>query len=257
MSITRRPFRQSPALRALLLQGVALVLALLIRNMLATSAALPLSPLRLALLQGLIAAVLSRIFRQARWWQLIQLLFPVAALLVNALHLPPPIFLGGFLFFLLLFWSTFRTQVPYYPSRTSTWQSVDDLLPADAPLRIIDIGSGLGGFVLSLARRRTSGTFAGIEIAPLPWLVSELRARCMGSRAKFMLGDYTGLDFADYDVIFAYLSPVAMTALWDKARSEMHPGSLLLSYEFPIEGIAPDITINASNKGTILYGWRI
>jgi SAM-dependent methyltransferase len=257
MSVTRRSFRQAPAIRALLLQGVALVSVMLLRQALLSFAGITLSPLLLALLQGLIAALLSGCFGMARWWLPIQLLFPVAALLVNALHLPPLIFLFGFLFFLFLFWSTFRTQVPYYPSLPSTWRAVDALLPPEAPLRVIDIGSGLGGFVLSLAKRRPQGSFAGIEIAPLPWLVSRLRAFCSGSRAQFILGDYTRLDFAEYDVVFAYLSPVAMTALWNKARAEMRPGSLLLSYEFPIEGVAPDITINASNKGAILYGWRI
>jgi hypothetical protein len=260
MSVTRRSFRQAPAVRALLLQVAALLAVMLLRQIVTTSAAVPLWPLlpvMMALLQGLIAALLSHRFGMARWWLPIQFLFPVAALLVNALHLPPFIFLFGFLFFLLLFWSTFRTQVPYYPSSPSTWRAVDALLPPQAPLRVIDIGSGLGGFVLSLARRRPQASFAGIEIAPLPWLVSRLRAFFSGSRARFILGDYTRLDFAEYDVVFAYLSPVAMTALWNKARAEMPPGSLLLSYEFPIEGVAPDITVNASNKGTILYGWRI
>jgi SAM-dependent methyltransferase len=257
MSVARRSLWQAPAARALLLQGVALSLALLLRQALFSLAAVTLPLMSMTLLQGLIAALLSYRFGLARWWLPIQFLFPVMALLVSALHLPPAIFLGGFVFFLLLFWSTFRTQVPYYPSRASTWQAVDALLPPQAPLRIIDIGSGFGGFVLSMARRRPQASLAGIEIAPLPWLVSRLRAICGANRARFILGDYTRLDFAEYDVVFAYLSPAAMTALWNKARAEMRPGSLLLSYEFPIEGAAPDITVNASNKGAILYGWRI
>lgn len=252
-------------MRALLLQAAALLLTLLLRQALHGLAGIVLAPLPMTLLQGLIAALLSHRFGLARWWLPIQFLFPVAALLVNALHLPPLIFLAGFVFFLLLFWSTFRTQVPYYPSRASTWRAVDALLPRDgapeAPLRIIDIGSGFGGFVLSMAGRRPQASLTGIEIAPLPWLVSRLRALFHGAgeggRARFILGDYTRLDFAEYDVVFAYLSPAAMTALWNKARAEMRPGSLLLSYEFPIEGAAPDIEVNASNKGAILYGWRI
>jgi hypothetical protein len=246
-----------PAARALLLQVVALLSTLLLRQALLSFASVVVSLLLLAFLQGLIAVALSYCFGLARWWLPIQLLFPVTALLVNALQLPPVIFLCGFVFFLLLFWSTFRTQVPFYPSLTSTWQAVDALLPQEASLRLIDIGSGLGGFLLSLAGRRSQGTFTGIEIAPLPWLISRTRVFCSGSRAKFILGDYARLNFAEYDVVFAYLSPVAMTALWRKASAEMCPGSLLLSYEFPIEGVTPDIQINASNKGAILYGWRI
>ncbi|MDB5775089.1 MAG: methylase [Herbaspirillum sp.] len=256
MSVAR-PLIRAPAVQALLLQGAALLLALLLEWGWTASTSLAIPPLADALLQGAIAAALSRRAGLARWWLPIQLLFPAATLLVGGLHLPPSVFLGGFLFFLLLFWSTFRTQVPYYPSLATTWRAVEGLLPSSGPVRLIDIGSGLGGLVLSLAGRHPQGAFSGIEIAPLPWLISRLRALCTGSRAQFALGDYMRLDFAQYDVVFAYLSPVAMTALWSKASAEMRPGSLLLSYEFEIDGIVPDIAINTSNKGAILYGWRI
>jgi SAM-dependent methyltransferase len=246
-----------PAACALLLQLAALLSTLLLRQALLSFASIVVSLLLLAFLQGLIAVTLSHYFGLAHWWLPIQLLFPVTTLLVHALHLPPVIFLCGFVFFLLLFWSTFRTQVPFYPSRTATWQAVDALLPQETPLRLIDIGSGLGGFLMSLAERRSQGTFTGIEIAPLPWLISRTRVFCSGNSAKFILGDYVRLDFAEYDVVFAYLSPVAMTTLWAKASAEMRPGSLLLSYEFPIEGVRPDIQVNTSNKGAIIYGWRI
>jgi hypothetical protein len=252
-----RPLIRAPALRALLLQLAALLLTVLLRQTLLSFASVSMPLWCTALLQGAFAAALGYRCGLARWWLPIQLLFPIAALLVNGLHLPPAIFLSGFVFFLLLFWSTFRTQVPFYPSTASTWRAVDALLSQRGQVRLIDIGSGLGGFLLSLAGRHPQSTFVGIEIAPLPWLVSRMRAFFRGGRARFMLGDYTRLDFAQYDVVFAYLSPVAMTALWHKASAEMRPGSWLLSYEFPIDGVPPDIAVNASNKGAILYGWHI
>ena len=71
-----------------------------------------------------------------------------------------------------------------------------------------------------------------------------------------MRGDYERLDLGDYDVVFAYLSPAAMGALWRKASAEMRPGSLLLSYEFVIADKAPDITIVPTGRGPSLYGWH-
>ena len=122
-------------------------------------------------------------------------------------------------------------------------------------VRLIDIGSGLGGLVLDLSRRRPDAQVAGIELAPLPWLLSRLRARLSGSRAHFVRGDYEALDFADYDVVFAYLSPVVMTALWLKAEKEMLPGSMLVSYEFKITARAPDKTIVTTEGGPLIYIW--
>jgi hypothetical protein len=48
---------------------------------------------------------------------------------------------------------------------------------------------------------------------------------------------------------FAYLSPAAMLALWHKARAEMRPGTLLLSYEFHIPGTTPDLVIQPEGAG--------
>src|SRR5690606_3465025 len=153
--------------------------------------------LAVAILQGTIAATLSCWCRQARWWWIIQFLFPILLILALALQLPPAVFLAAFLVFLFLYWSTFRTQVPYYPSRLSVWQAVEGMLPEREGMRFIDIGCGFGGLVLYLARR-LSGRFFGIEIAPLPWAIALLRARMAGGAAQFIRGDYRSLNFADY-----------------------------------------------------------
>ena len=246
----------APAVQALLLQCVALSAVLFIAFGLEAIFNLSLSILAAALVQGAIAATLSFWRKLASWWLIIQLLFPVVLVLALSLQLPPSLFLAAFLVFLLLYWSTFRTQVPYYPSRFATWQAVNELLPRDGNVRFIDIGSGLGGLTLHLAQRHPAGNFTGIEIAPLPWLVSLLRARMMRSPARFERGDYRLLNFADYDVVFAYLSPVAMPGLWEKARGEMPPGSLLLSYEFSIPGAPASAVISPDDAEAELYVWR-
>jgi len=253
----RRPLLQAPAVQALFVLCISFMLALVANQILGRVAGFVLSPLLFSVLHGVLAALIARWRRMASWWPVMLFFFPIAVLLVNALQLPPVLFLGGFLFLLLLFWSTFRSQVPFYPSGRPVWDAVAGLLPAGRPLRVIDIGSGLGGAVLHLAAQRPDSTFTGIELAPLPWLVSRLRAGLSHSRGNFIRGDYTRLAFADYDVIFAYLSPAAMTALWQKAAAEMRPGSLLLSYEFPIRGVAPDFQVQPQERGPILFGWHM
>jgi len=233
------------------MQALALAPTLLLVYLLARAGAAP-SLFLVALLQGVIAAALS--WRLAPWWRAIQLLFPLALLGADRLRLPPIVFLLGFLFLLGLFWSTFRTQVPFYPSGPAARDAVARLLPA-RPVRLIDIGSGFGGLVLELARRRPDCQFCGVELAPLPWLVSLLRARLSGGGARFTRGDYERLDFADYDFVFAYLSPAAMEALWRKAAREMRPGAMLFSYEFDIPSRKPDQTIAATSVGPALYVW--
>ncbi|HYD96932.1 MAG TPA: class I SAM-dependent methyltransferase [Noviherbaspirillum sp.] len=210
-----------------------------------------------ALAQGTVAAMITRYASLAPWWPGIQFVFPVALVTFGALQLPSWIFLVAFLLLLCLYWTTFRTQVPYYPSSRQAWEAVNALLPVGRALRVIDIGSGFGGFAMHLAQARPESEVTGIELAPLPWLASAMRARFRRSRARFIRGDYEKLDLACYDVVFAYLSPAAMPSLWCKAKSEMRAGALLLSHEFPIPGMAPDITVHPVGSGPALYGWRI
>ena len=246
---------RAPAVRALLCQLAAFPLTLLAVYLLARAGTQP-SYLTAAVLQGVFAAVLTWRWRLAPWWIAICLLFPLALYGANNLDLPPWLFLAVFLFMLVLYWSTFRTQVPYYPSGKSAWQAVAGQLPQERAVSVIDIGSGLGGLVLDLARRRPDVDATGIELAPLPWLASWLRARLTNSRARFIRGDYEALDFAAYDAVFAYLSPAAMTALWRKARREMRPGSMLMSYEFAIQGAPPSVSLHLQDTGRTLYIWH-
>ncbi len=251
----RARFWRLPAVQALLLQLAAYPLTLLVVFVLAR-AGHSVSFEGAAMIQGAGAALLAHWRRLAVWWLAIELVFPLALLEASAAALHPGWFLGAFLVLLTVYWSTFRTQVPYYPSGRRAWDALDELLPKGRPLCVIDIGSGLGGLVLDLAARRPDATVAGIELAPLPWLLSHLRARLTGSRARFVRGDYHDLDFGHYDAVFAYLSPAAMSSLWYKALREMRPGSMLVSYEFVIREKAPDLSIVSKGRGPTLYVWH-
>lgn len=256
----RRPPWRIPSVQALAVQLGAFALVLALSFAAARIAGVELSIAHAVLLQAVIAALLSRLAGMASWWTWIHLLFPPAAAAMHALRLPPVLFLSAFAALLALYWSSFRTQVPYYPSRRAAWEAVVGLLPAPRPgksVSFIDIGSGFGGMAMHVARVRPDAEVEGVELAPLPWLASALRARWLGSRARFSRGDYEALDFGRYDLVFAYLSPAAMPALWAKARREMRPGSLLVSHEFPVPGQQASQVLQTGQGHPPLFAWRM
>lgn len=255
--MSRKTILRAPAMRAASIQILAFAFVLALAAVAPLLSGRQLTVAVAALLQGVIAASLSRMFRLAPWWLAIQAAFPLALVAMLALQLPPAIFLVAFVALLALYWSTFRTQVPFYPSNPAAWKTVAALLPPGRPVQFADIGSGLGGLVLDLACTRPDSVFTGIEIAPLPWLISALRAKVSPTGARFVRGDYECVDFSQYDVVFAYLSPAAMPALWRKARAEMRSGTLLLSYEFAIPGVASHLTMAPTEGGPLLYGWHM
>ncbi|MPS48451.1 MAG: class I SAM-dependent methyltransferase [Methylobacillus sp.] len=211
----------------------------------------------LFLLQGVVASILSILLAMAVWWRWIHLLFPVAVLLMLQWQLPAWIYLLAFCFTLAVFWSTYRTQVPFYPSLPATWRQVKALVPADRKVSVLDIGSGTGGLVLYLARERLNARCAGVELAPLPWLVSVLLAYLKKSPVSFKYGDYQAVNLSEYDVVFAYLSPAAMPDVWRKAKKEMQAGSLLISYEFEIPGVVPKLQIQDRPGAPSIFVWEL
>lgn len=209
------------------------------------------------LLQSLCALAISTALRMPAWWLAIQALFVPALVLAHGLRLAPEWYLLGFVVLLLLFWSTYSSQVPLYLSRRQVWRAVAAQLPERAGLRCVDLGSGLGGWVRYLARLRPDCHFSGIETAPLPCWIGKLRS-ILQPNAHIVWGNFWRQDLGDYDVVFAYLSPVPMPALWDKVRREMRPGTLFVSYRFAVPGVPPSAVVELQDMGrTQLYLWRL
>jgi SAM-dependent methyltransferase len=248
--------RLPPAVLALLLQGVAFVAVIL----LARHAPVQFNPMTFALLVGALAATLSHFAGQARWWPPIQLAFAPAQVAMLAVDVSPLIYLLIFLILLVVYWSTFRSQVPLYLSSLKVWQALETLLPSPAggaTFRFMDIGSGLGGVLAHLARVRPDGDYSGVEIAPLPYLWSWVRLQGLPN-CRVRRGSLWDCDLGEYDLVFAYLSPVPMAELWEKARREMKPGSLFISNTFVVPEHPPQHTVPVDDlHRSNLYIWRM
>jgi SAM-dependent methyltransferase len=147
--------------------------------------------------------------------------------------------------------------VPLYLSSAKVTARLSALLPQHAAFRFLDLGCGTGSLLVDLAHARPDGSYHGIETAPLLLLLSRWRARkCEAVRVTW--GDFWHTDLARYDIVYAYLSPVPMGRLWDKARREMRPGSLLVSNTFAVPGIAPACTLPVGDRiRSTLYVWRM
>jgi hypothetical protein len=239
---------RSPALRALAVQSVALcgVAGIALLNL--TTLAAPISLLWFCVLQAVLATACSILLRDEIWWRYIHFIFPIAAYATQQLALPSLTYLFAFLFLLILFTASFKNRVPYFPSNQLVWERVHVFLQSRNATNLIDLGSGLGGLVLHLKQKNPALTVIGIELAPLPWIISLVRKVFTRSKAKFLIGDYEALNFGQFDAIFAYLSPAPMEHLYAKALREMRKDTLLLSHEFPVPHIKPSYLLD-SPKG--------
>lgn len=252
-----RQRRVPPIVVALLLLAAGALLALP-TALLLKQAGIAVPSIALGVLTGAWGALLGRLARLDRWWMVIQFLFPVGIVLADGARLPSWVWLALFLVLATVYWSTFRTQVPLYLSSRRVREAIVPLLPAGR-FSFMDVGSGVGGVLTDLAALRDDGEYHGIESAPLPWLVSRLRiafGRHHNCHAHW--GSYWDVDLSAYDVVFAYLSPVPMSALWQKVRGEMRPGSTFISNTFAVDATPPDRTVPVNDlHQSTLHVWTI
>ena len=247
--------RFSTPVHAFLIQAIAFFLTLGFTYLVLLRVSIQANLFLLACLQGTIAVVISYWRKLPIWWLPIQFVFFPILFIVHYFELPSFLFFIGFLMLLFIYWGVVITRVPLYLSSHALWKEMIKLLPANRPVRFIDIGSGIGGLILYLSKTRTESTFHGVEISPLPWLISRVRQFFSNSKCTFIYGNYERIALTEYDVAFAYLSPVAMDAVFAKVKKEMRPGSLFFSYEFPVFDVKPDMLLLIGNSK--LYGWYI
>ncbi|MFA7243469.1 MAG: class I SAM-dependent methyltransferase [Sulfuricellaceae bacterium] len=245
-----------PALRALAAQLAALPLAYLLVFLFAAVFGWKFPLLLIAVLQGGIAALLSRYLGMMVWWLPIQFLFVPALVAALSFEIAPSWFLLGFLLLLAVYWSVFRTQVPLYLSSRAAWRALAGVLPPKPDVRLIDLGSGLGGLLGFLNDARPHGHFVGIEAAPLPFALGWLRLR--GKNCDMRYGSFWRCDLSRYDVVYAYLSPAPMAELWRKVSAEMQPGSLFVSNTFAVPGVMPTETVQIDDfHASTLYIYQL
>ncbi len=247
----------SIGIQSLLIQLGSLVITFLVLGLIRFKFQIGFSLLFFLFLHAVVAASFSLLLKFDWWWAPIQFLFPLSAYFLFQQEISPHFYLLILVLLSAIFWSTYRSQVPYYPSRSELLAPLLEQISNMSSPRFVDIGSGMGGLLIKLSERRPDGQFLGVEIAPLPWLISYLRGLFKRSRVKFKLGNFYQLNLAEFDVVFCYLSPAAMPSVWHKAKTEMRPGSLFLSYEFIVPDVTPDIVMKINFGGVYLYGWRV
>ena len=214
-------------------------------------------PLILALaLQALLATWLGRRFGLARGWLLFQAGFLPGIFGLHLLALPAGVYLAGFLLVLLFNWNSFRHGVPLYLTSASATRQLAELLRGlPAEFSFIDLGCGLAGPLCQLARSFPQARFTGVETAPLTFALAWLR--CLPRRnCRIRYRSLWKTPLASYDVVYCFLSPLPMPALWAKAQAELKPGARLVSNTFGIPGVAPDQTIALGDwRSTRLLVW--
>jgi SAM-dependent methyltransferase len=122
---------------------------------------------------------------------------------------------------------------------------------------VYDLGSG-DGRILILAAQKYRARGVGVELQP--HLVERARAVAregeVTDRVRFVEGDLFTADISEATLVTIYLSPGVNAKLESKLRTQLRPGTRIVSHQFTIGTWIPDKTIAAAD-GTNLYLWTV
>ncbi len=191
-------------------------------------------------------------------WRAINALLPSAAALSLSTEVPGWIFLLGLIALATVYAPAIWTRVPYYPTPREAYPTILAEIPTASPVTLVDIGSGFGDLIIFLAKQRPQSHFVGIELGPLPWLISNLRAKLLRlPNVSFKYQDMWKLPLSEFDIVYTFLSPAAMERVWDKVTKEMRPNTTFITNSFPVPYPADETIQVHDQRRSKLYLHRI
>ena len=243
--------RLRPPLKAGLTQAGAAAIALL-----PLFAGVEMTLAQWAVVQGAVAMRIAVLAGAATWWMGPHVAFAPTGGWGQGLEVGRAGWAGAFVLLLAAFGATFRTQVPLFITARRVRAALSELIEHGARLRVIDLGCGLGNVLTTIKRARPDCECHGVELAWLPYLVSRWRAALSGCRVDGR--DLMDVDLSSFDVVYAFLSPAPMQALWEKARREMRAGSRFVSLAFEVPSVPADRVIRTGVKDRhTLHVWNM
>jgi hypothetical protein len=177
-------------------------------------------------------------------WKVINGILPLALAASLAVTLPAWIFVIPLLTLCAIHAPALWTRVPYYPTSRAAYPLILAELPPDRPFTFIDIGCGMGDLLIFLRKHRPHGHFYGVEIGLVPFLVSKMKALLHGGgKVTVTFQSVHKTPLHDFDYVYAFLSPAAMTQVWNQAYREMKPESTFITNSFEVPE-APSYQVN-------------
>jgi trans-aconitate methyltransferase len=146
--------------------------------------------------------------------------------------------------------------VPFVPTGQKVVEKMLELAEVKKGDVLYDLGSGDGRIVITAAQKY--GVKAvGFEIDPE--LIKQSRERIRKEKleklAEIREQDILTVDLSPATVITMYLLPEVNLKLRPKIRSQLKPGSRIVSHDFDMDDWQPEKTVNLDND--TIYLWRI
>jgi hypothetical protein len=134
-----------------------------------------------------------------------------------------------------------RTGISPMPSSRRAVQQVLQFVVPPRPGPIYELGAAWGSLAVPLAKAFPDRRIIAYELSTIPWLFLLLRVRVFGLKnIEVVRRDFFRDDLGSAAVVICFLYPGSMVRLSTKLRSELIPGTVVVSNTFALPGWVPD-----------------
>jgi hypothetical protein len=136
----------------------------------------------------------------------------------------------------LLIFGAVTTRVPFVPMPWPVVNALKKEVLLGAGDVLYDLGSGDGRVVFAMAAAYPNARTIGIEKAPLPFILSQVRGRfARKPNAAIRRENFMQTPLAGATQVFTYLFPETMQELLPKFERELPKGARVISCDFPFK----------------------
>lgn len=159
---------------------------------------------------------------------------------------------------LSIVWSTLKTGISPMVSSSKASQMMLTAINASEKGPILDLGSGWGTLVISIARQHPEREVIGYELSLFPWLASRLLKGCFRlNNLTLHRADFNHADLSHASILFCYLFPKGMERLHQKLMRDELTELLIVSNTFALPMTAPErIQVLKDTYQTKIYFYR-
>jgi len=159
------------------------------------------------------------------------------------------------------FWNGWGKFAPYVATRGKIKHDILNILGKELKNRknakVVDLGSGTGSILISLAKEFQQHEFIGYEWDPILIKISNRKSTGI-KNITFKRQNYMKSDLSSFDVVFAYVLKAQSQSVGQKLEKELKKGALIVSEQFPLKHLKEIKRIKSARCGikTMIYVYR-
>jgi trans-aconitate methyltransferase len=161
------------------------------------------------------------------------------------------------IFFVTQFYNiVFRGFAPFVCTKPKVIKGILEELKVDDKAIIYELGCGRAGFLHACRKKYPKAELIGVEYSFLPYIIGQIQNSFIGDKLKIIKQNFLKVDLSQANVVYCYLNIETMKKLAVKFEKECRPGTIIISYLFPLPNMESEKILKIRHEKDKVYFYR-